>query len=159
MPLFGKKHIKQEAVPASAIKKIAVKDPVAKVQKVPKHVAEAEAKGHNKTLAVAAAKAAPIKGKKGEIIFPKDSVIKRPRVTEKAGMLSEKGIYTFEVQRTANTQQISQAIRAIYKVTPVKVSVAKIPSKAMFVRGKSGATTEGKKAYVYLKKGDTIEFI
>ena len=89
----------------------------------------------------------------------KNSVVKSPRVTEKAGMLSEKGIYAFNVSKDATSAQIAKAIQEAYKVTPVKVSVAKVPSKTVFVRGKRGTTSSGKKAYVFLKKGDTIEFI
>jgi large subunit ribosomal protein L23 len=83
----------------------------------------------------------------------------KPRVTEKAGLLAEKGVYTFDVAMRSNAQQIAQEVRKVYKVTPVKVSVAAVPSKAMFVRGRKGSTVAGKKAYVYLKKGDKIEFI
>ncbi len=93
------------------------------------------------------------------VVFPKGSAVIAPRVTEKAGLLSEKGVYTFDVMVSANSREISKAIEAAYKVTPVRVSTVPVKSKAMFVRGKSGKTTAGKKAYVYLKKGDTIEFI
>jgi large subunit ribosomal protein L23 len=95
----------------------------------------------------------------GGVVFPKGSAIIKPRVTEKAGRLAESGVYTFEVLKTANSKQIADAIQAAYKVTPVKISVAPIKSKAMFVRGKSGKTVSGKKAYVYLKEDDKIEFI
>jgi ribosomal protein L23 len=93
------------------------------------------------------------------ITFAKDSAVIKPRVTEKAGILSQNGVYTFDVKKSANSRQIADAIKAAYKVTPVKVSVSKIHSKSMFARGKAGSTSVGKKAYVYLKKGDTIEFI
>ncbi len=93
------------------------------------------------------------------VVFPKGAAVIKPRVTEKAGLLSQKGIYTFDVRIDANSRQIAEAIKAAYKVTPVRVSVAPIKSKTMFVRGKKGRTISGKKAYVYLKKGETIEFI
>jgi len=44
-------------------------------------------------------------------------------------------------------------------VKPEKVRVAAIPAKKVFVRGKKGVKSGGKKAYVYLKKGDKIELI
>ncbi len=93
------------------------------------------------------------------ISFPKGSAVIKPRVTEKAGLLSQAGIYTFEVRTDANIKQISAAITAAYKVTPVRINIAPIKSKAMFVRGRKGKTVAGKKAYVTLKKGETIEFI
>jgi large subunit ribosomal protein L23 len=89
----------------------------------------------------------------------KNSVLKGPRVTEKAAILHEKNnVYTFNVAVNANVQQIAQAIKVAYKVTPVKVSVVSIPAKTMFARGRKGKTISAKKAYVYLKKGDVIEF-
>ena len=124
--------------------------PVKEVE--PKKV-KAEKKVEKKSVAEKRAAAA------AGVTFAKDSAIIKPRVTEKAGLLSQNGVYTFDVKRTANTRQIADAIKAAYKVTPVKVSVSKVHSKAMFARGKAGSTGEGKKAYVYLKKGDTIEFI
>jgi len=95
----------------------------------------------------------------GGVTFPKGSAVIKPRVTEKAGVLAERGVYTFEVLKSANSQQISAAIKEAYKVTPVKISIVPIKSKAMFARGRSGNTVSGKKAYIYLKKGEKIEFI
>ena len=87
-------------------------------------------------------------------------IIVRPHITEKSGALSHVGVYTFEVSKDANSNQISEAIEAIYKVIPVRVSLAPIHSKAKNYRGiPGGRSASGKKAYVYLKKGDSIEFI
>ena len=86
-------------------------------------------------------------------------VIKRPRITEKASMKSEAGVYTFEVATDSTKKTIAAAVRELYNVTPVKVTVVAIPSKKVFVRGKWGVKKGGKKAYVYLKKGETIEFV
>lgn len=86
-------------------------------------------------------------------------VIIRPRVTEKATLKAEVGAYTFDVAKGATKPQIAQAIRALFKVTPRKVTVVNIPSKAVTSRGKRGRTASGRKAYVFLKKGETIEFI
>lgn len=146
MPLFGKKHLQKDVVPTDAkpVKKEIVKKsaPVAKAEsaaKAKKSVAH-EAKAADKATL-------------------RNAIIKRPRVTEKAAKLAEQGIYVFEVATSANAYQIAQAIRTTYKVTPTKVSTARIPSKSMFVRGKRGSTVAGKKAYVHLKKGDKIELI
>jgi large subunit ribosomal protein L23 len=116
-----------------------------------KKVLKAEKKSESKDAKRAAAAAG--------IVFPKGSAVIRPRVTEKAGILSEKRIYTFDVRIDANTKQISEAIETAYKVTPIRINVLAVKSKAMFVRGKSGKTVAGKKAYVFLKEGDKIEFI
>ena len=85
-------------------------------------------------------------------------VLIKPRVTEKAGVLSEnRGVYIFEVAPWSSKKDIKDAVKEFYKVTPEKVSVVKIPSKKVFVRGKRGVKKGGKKAYVYLKKGEKIE--
>ena len=88
-----------------------------------------------------------------------ESVIMKPHITEKSGALSQSGVYTFEVAKGASSKQIAEAVEVIYKVVPVGVSVTTIRSKKRNLRGISGRTAGGKKAYVYLKKGDTIEFI
>lgn len=83
--------------------------------------------------------------------------IKGPRVTEKATVLVEKNIYTFNVATTANKVQIAKAIETLYKVKPVKVTIAQVAEKRVVVRGRMGVKQGGKKAFVYLKKGDKIE--
>jgi len=74
-------------------------------------------------------------------------------------MKVEEGVYVFEVTSKANAGQIASAVKELYKVTPVKVNMVKIPQKQVFVRGKWGIKKGGKKAYVFLKKGDKIEVI
>ena len=86
-------------------------------------------------------------------------VIKNPRITEKATFVSEKNsVYTFDVSTSANEKAIKGAIKAIYNVEPIKVNVVNKKGKNVFQRGKVGRRPLAKKAYVYLKKGDKIEF-
>ncbi len=87
------------------------------------------------------------------------SVIIRPHITEKAGLLTQTGTYTFQVARGANKNVIAQAITALYKVSPVKVAIINGPSKRVFVRGKRGVVSGIRKAMVTLKKGDKIDFV
>ena len=86
-------------------------------------------------------------------------IIVRPHITEKSGMLSQNGTYTFEVTRDANTTTVAEAVEVLYKVVPVRVSILPIHPKSRSFKGKPGLSAKGRKAYVYLKKGDTIEFI
>jgi len=86
-------------------------------------------------------------------------LIKNPRVTEKASNALEANVYTFEVTPAANKTEIKKAIFAIYKVKPVKVNIVRFPRKRTFARGATGSRGGGRKALVYLKKGDKIEFI
>lgn len=81
-----------------------------------------------------------------------------PRITEKSAILAEKGVYTFDVAIRSNKIDIVQAVKSTYGVTPLKVAMISIPARKVFVRGRVGTQAAGKKAIVYLKKGDTIAF-
>ncbi len=87
------------------------------------------------------------------------AIIQRPRITEKGASSAESSVYAFEVSTASSKKTIALAVKELYNVTPVKVAVVRIPSKRKFIRGKWGMTGGGKKAYVYLKKGETIEFV
>ncbi len=135
MALFGKKKTENK---------------VEKVEKKAKVKSPASAKATAGKPAVSAPK---------NISTVAAAVIVRPHITEKSGTLSQSGVYTFEVVKGAGSKQIAEAVEALYKVVPVRVSVTTIRSKKRNLRGIIGKTSSGKKAYVYLKKGDTIEFI
>ncbi|MEN9524216.1 MAG: ribosomal subunit protein large subunit ribosomal protein [Candidatus Parcubacteria bacterium] len=91
--------------------------------------------------------------------FSSAGVIMRPRITEKSGVLSQMGTYTFEVTKNANKNSISNAIKSLYKVVPVKVAILNNPARRVFVRGRKGVVPGVRKALVTLKKGDKIEFV
>ena len=82
-----------------------------------------------------------------------------PRVTEKGAYLAEQGAYAFNVAVGASKKEVADAVREIYKVTPRKVTLLRVPRKQVQTRGtnRTGVTAGGKKAYVFLKKGDKIE--
>jgi large subunit ribosomal protein L23 len=89
-------------------------------------------------------------------------VLIRPHVTEKASDLSERGVYAFEINGRANKMHVRQAVEKMFKVKPVKVAVlnnspkySRNPRTNRVVLKKAGL----KKAMVYLKKGDKIEFV
>ena len=89
-----------------------------------------------------------------------NNVLLRPRITEKAALGADRlNVYVFEVTRGATKRSVSASVQKIYKVKPIRVNVTTIPAKQVFVRGKKGVKSGGKKAYVYLKKGDKIELI
>lgn len=87
------------------------------------------------------------------------TIIKNPRITEKASFNVEQNVYTFDISQSANKTEIKKAIFALYKVKPVKVNVLTIPRKNIMSKGKIGTRGGGRKAFVYLKKGDKIEFV
>jgi large subunit ribosomal protein L23 len=86
------------------------------------------------------------------------SVLRGLRMTEKAALQADsKNVYCFNIEKTGTKKTVAEAIKLAYKVTPIKINVVTIPSKQVFVRGKKGVKAGGKKAYVFLKKGDKIE--
>jgi large subunit ribosomal protein L23 len=138
MGLFGKKKEKEVEVKEA---------PKKEVKKTPalKKVSKKSAKPNN--------------------AFKKDIsyVVKNPRITEKAAVLAElANAYTFDIHPEATKSDVAEVIEKTYKVVPIKIAIAKIPSKKVQVRGqrgKHGVKSGGKKAIVYLKKGDKIEFV
>ncbi|MDO8522096.1 MAG: 50S ribosomal protein L23 [bacterium] len=113
-------------------------------------------KTEKKPVAVANPKSAPVSEARESLGL--SHVIVKPRITEKSTWHSAQGVYVFDVALDANKQQIAQAVRAIYTVTPRKVHIVTVPSKRKRSArtGKLGVKGGGKKAYVYLKKGETI---
>ena len=86
-------------------------------------------------------------------------IIKNPRITEKTSSAQAMNVYTFDISSGASKAEIRKAVFALYKVKPVKVNVATVPHKTIMSRGKSGTKGGGRKAMVFLKEGDKIEFI
>lgn len=89
------------------------------------------------------------------------AVLVRPVVTEKAVMQQDARVYTFIVAKSATKFSVSDAVTALYKVTPVKVNIVnKVPRTTMSrSRGRAVSQSGYKKAYVYLKAGDTINLV
>lgn len=93
-----------------------------------------------------------------ETTIKPNTVLIRPRITEKAALQSNiSNVYAFEVTKGATKASITASIKEAFKVTPLKIRMVAIPKKRVFVRGKWGVKGGGKKAYIYLKKGDKIE--
>ena len=109
---------------------------------------------------VAAPKAvAPKKAAGSFASYDHSAVLIGPRVTEKAAMGAEKNVYAFNVAVKASKGEIVKAIKSYYKVSPTKIRIVRVPGKKVMVRGKVGVKAGGKKAYVFLKKGEKIETI
>ncbi len=85
-------------------------------------------------------------------------VLSHARITEKATTNQGAKVYTFTIAQSATKRDIIRAIHQIYQVTPQKVHVLSIPAKPIrhAKTGKTGVKGGGRKAYVYLKSGDTI---
>jgi large subunit ribosomal protein L23 len=88
------------------------------------------------------------------------NVLQAPWLSEKALLGSANGVYVFAVPAEANKLDVKAAVEKIYKVAPVKVRIANLPAKKVSLRTRRGQGSKARrhKAYVYLKKGDTIQF-
>lgn len=112
------------------------------------------------------AKAPKAKAKKVAGKAPKDEanklagVLLTPWLSEKALIATEKGVYTFHVPAAATKQDVALAVTKYYKVTPRQVRMVNLPAKKVSMRKRRGyGLRSGKrKAYVFLEKGDTIQF-
>lgn len=88
-----------------------------------------------------------------------EHVIRHPRVTEKANNATSQNAYIFDVDPRSNKIDIAKAIKILYGVVPVRVNTLRVPSKSVLYKGKKGVKAGGKKAIIYLKKGDSIEIV
>ncbi len=88
------------------------------------------------------------------------NVLKSPWFSEKALIGTEKGVYVFNVPPAITKHDVMNAIEKAYKVTPVKVNMVNLPAKKVALRTRRGTGSRARrhKAYVYLKKGETITF-
>lgn len=87
-------------------------------------------------------------------------IIRAPWLSEKALLSTEHGVYTFSVPLRASKTEIAGAIKELYNVEPRAVRVVNVVGKrkAMRTRRGTGQRSARRKAYVYLKTGDTIQF-
>ncbi len=138
MALFGKKEEKE----GKTEKKAAVKKPV-----------ESKARSEPKE----APKSAPNTDTLSDLSW----VLTAPRMSEKAMYAADKNVYMFNINPRANKVLIKEALKQVYKVVPAKVNVSKIATKNIRNQrtGVKGVKSGGKKAYVYLKKGDKINIV
>ena len=86
-------------------------------------------------------------------------VIVNPRITEKSAFLTGVRGYTFNVDTRANKVQIKKAVKEIYGVEPVKITTLTKKARKTIKRGRKVHVSGSKKAVVFLKKGDKIEFV
>jgi large subunit ribosomal protein L23 len=87
-------------------------------------------------------------------------IVQAPWFSEKALIVTEKGVYSFAVPYDTTKAEIAGAIKEIYNVSPKKIRIVNLPGKRKALRKKRGFGTRAarRKAYVYLNQGDTIQF-
>jgi large subunit ribosomal protein L23 len=82
-------------------------------------------------------------------------VIRRPLITEKAGLLRETmNVMAFEVDGRANKVEIKRAVETQFKVKVAEVRVANMHGKLRRQGRFSGHRSDWKKAFVRLAPGE-----
>lgn len=90
-----------------------------------------------------------------------NTMLLKPRMSEKAYADSQAGVYIFVVPKDANKHTVAKAVAAQFKVTVTGVNIANQLGKAKRTVRKGGRAIAGrnaahKKAYVTLKEGESI---
>ena len=88
-------------------------------------------------------------------------VLIKPHITEKAVGQTERNVYTFVVRQNATKYDVRDAVKAAFGVTPVKVNIVKKSPRTVESRMRRHNVHEKgmKKAYVYLKDGESITLV
>lgn len=81
----------------------------------------------------------------------------RPIVTEKSTAAGKEAAYVFEVAPSANKIAVKKAIKDLYGVEAVSVRVLRVLGKPVRTRSGFARRAAWRKAYVTLKKGQTID--
>ncbi|QCE35723.1 50S ribosomal protein L23 [Acetobacteraceae bacterium] len=84
-------------------------------------------------------------------------VVRTPVITEKATFVSETGQYVFTVAPTATKEAIRRAVEEIFKVSVISVQTLNQKGKVKRTKGRLGARSDVKKAYVRLAPGAQID--
>jgi large subunit ribosomal protein L23 len=88
------------------------------------------------------------------------SIVLKPRMSEKTYGQSSSGVFVFDVDSSLNKHQIADAVAKTYEVTVVDVRIVVVKGKVKRSyrnrKYETGVRQDVKKAYVTLKKGDSI---
>jgi large subunit ribosomal protein L23 len=84
-------------------------------------------------------------------------ILRRPLITEKSTSLQTQGKYAFEVDRSANKEQIKQAVEKAFNVKVTAVNVMRVAGERRRIGRREVSSSSWKKAIVTLKSGDKIQ--
>jgi large subunit ribosomal protein L23 len=83
-------------------------------------------------------------------------VLMRRHLTEKTAIMEAGSKYTFIVSPEANKIMVGEAVREVYGVKPVRVTMVTIPGKEVRRGRQVGRQKDVRKAIVTLKPGTTL---
>lgn len=98
------------------------------------------------------------KAKKGNTVAISHAhrVLVRPLISEKASRQQSLNQYFFAVAIDANRIEVAKAVKAVYGITPTKVTIIRNEGKTRRMGRTVGRRKDWKKAMVSLPKGKTI---
>ncbi|MBU2566127.1 50S ribosomal protein L23 [Patescibacteria group bacterium] len=108
----------------------------------------------------------PVKGAKKEVQAVKAKkgqagmsykLLLAPVVSEKAAVLASNNVYVFQVPVSAEKVSIAKAVQDLYGVTVIDIRTARGNGKRIFRGSRVGHRKQWKKAFVVVKKGQTID--
>jgi len=83
--------------------------------------------------------------------------LKRPHISEKAAMMTEHGVYVFDVPTSAEKISVKQSIEGLYKVKVVKIRMIRRAGKPVNRSRHHAKRVNTKKAIVTLAKGQKLD--
>lgn len=86
-------------------------------------------------------------------------IVKKPHISEKATLLSEKNQYVFDVYQNANKTEVKKSVEGIYGVDVLSVNMIKIPAKKRRLGKTQGFKKAFTKAVVKIRDGQKIEIL
>ncbi len=96
---------------------------------------------------------------KKDVVKVDTSILKNPRITEKAARAQSHNAYLFDVAPSTTKSEVAKAFVKQYKHKPLKVNTVMQKPKSSFKKGVLSFGPRGKKAYVTLPKGKTIDIM
>lgn len=85
------------------------------------------------------------------------NLLLKPKISEKAIGLAEKGVYVFEVPLSANKLEVARGVEAAFKVKVTDVNMLLAKGKAKRFKRILGRQADVKKAMVKVKAGQSIK--
>ncbi len=85
-------------------------------------------------------------------------VLVRPVVSEKSARLEAMGQYVFEIARGSNKVEVKKSVERHYRVHVAKVNIVQVGGKIVTRGHVTGKRKDWTKAYVTLKKGETLVY-
>lgn len=83
-------------------------------------------------------------------------MIKRPLISEKSTKDFASSCYVLAITKETNKQELAKHLEKLYKIKVEDIRIVNLPAKKVRFRNLRGVRQNRAKAYIQLKKGQTI---